>query len=130
MANSIIDYIFRVLGVEYLQRDELVQIPPDRSLSDLPEPPKGIAAEAGHQMELLDTGPREVKPQRLSSSFESADVPGTRQQPGFQMTLPNANSVPAENMGDAPACRMCGHMTVRSGSCYTCLNCGDTSGCS
>ena len=53
MANSIIDYIFRVLGVEYLHRDELVQVPPDRSDSDLPGPPKGLAVEAGQQLDLL-----------------------------------------------------------------------------
>jgi ribonucleoside-diphosphate reductase alpha chain len=35
-----------------------------------------------------------------------------------------------ENMGDAPACSNCGHMTVRNGSCYVCLTCGDTTGCS
>ena len=53
MATSIIDYIFRSLGVEYLQRDELVQVPPDRT-GDLPEPPKGRAAEAGQQLELAE----------------------------------------------------------------------------
>jgi ribonucleoside-diphosphate reductase alpha chain len=31
--------------------------------------------------------------------------------------------------GDAPACHICGAITVRSGSCYRCLNCGSTSGC-
>jgi ribonucleoside-diphosphate reductase alpha chain len=36
----------------------------------------------------------------------------------------------AENMGDAPACSNCGHMTIRNGSCYVCLTCGDTTGCS
>jgi ribonucleoside-diphosphate reductase alpha chain len=35
MANSIVDYVFRALGVEYLERDELAQVPPDRD-SDLP----------------------------------------------------------------------------------------------
>ena len=33
-------------------------------------------------------------------------------------------------MGDAPACGTCGHITIRSGSCYKCLNCGSTTGCS
>jgi ribonucleoside-diphosphate reductase alpha chain len=31
---------------------------------------------------------------------------------------------------DAPACADCGAITVRSGSCYKCLNCGATTGCS
>jgi ribonucleoside-diphosphate reductase alpha chain len=34
------------------------------------------------------------------------------------------------NMGDAPVCSNCGHMTIRNGSCYVCLTCGDTTGCS
>jgi len=32
--------------------------------------------------------------------------------------------------GDGPACRECGAIMVRNGSCYRCLNCGSTSGCS
>jgi ribonucleoside-diphosphate reductase alpha chain len=36
----------------------------------------------------------------------------------------------ASNMGDAPLCDTCGHITVRNGSCYRCLNCGDSKGCS
>ena len=33
-------------------------------------------------------------------------------------------------MGDAPVCNTCGHITIRSGSCYKCLNCGTSMGCS
>jgi len=33
-------------------------------------------------------------------------------------------------MGDAPACDVCGSITVRSGTCYKCLNCGNSMGCS
>jgi ribonucleoside-diphosphate reductase alpha chain len=32
--------------------------------------------------------------------------------------------------GDGPACQECGAIMVRNGSCYHCLNCGSTSGCS
>lgn len=35
-----------------------------------------------------------------------------------------------DNQSDAPACDMCGSMMVRNASCYKCLNCGATSGCS
>jgi len=31
---------------------------------------------------------------------------------------------------DAPACADCGAITVRSGACYKCMNCGATTGCS
>ena len=33
-------------------------------------------------------------------------------------------------MGDAPLCDGCGHITVRNGACYKCLNCGNSMGCS
>jgi ribonucleoside-diphosphate reductase alpha chain len=33
-------------------------------------------------------------------------------------------------MGDAPFCDVCGHITVRNGTCYKCLNCGNSMGCS
>ena len=31
---------------------------------------------------------------------------------------------------DSPSCMDCGSIMVRNGSCYKCLNCGSTSGCS
>lgn len=34
------------------------------------------------------------------------------------------------NQGDAPACPKCGHIAVRNGACFKCLNCGESLGCS
>jgi len=34
------------------------------------------------------------------------------------------------NLGDAPTCQFCGSLMVRNGSCYRCMECGSTSGCS
>ena len=34
------------------------------------------------------------------------------------------------NMGDSPSCATCGSIMTRSGSCYRCMSCGSTSGCS
>jgi ribonucleoside-diphosphate reductase alpha chain len=34
------------------------------------------------------------------------------------------------NMGDAPSCSTCGRIMTRNGSCYRCMECGSTSGCS
>ena len=36
----------------------------------------------------------------------------------------------SEMQSDAPACDVCGSITVRSGTCYKCLNCGNSMGCS
>jgi ribonucleoside-diphosphate reductase alpha chain len=35
-----------------------------------------------------------------------------------------------QSQADAPSCSECGAIMVRNGSCYKCLNCGGTSGCS
>jgi ribonucleoside-diphosphate reductase alpha chain len=51
--------------------------------------------------------------------------------------IPNANAGPAPDgyksmyaLDDAPTCAGCGSIMVRNGSCYKCMNCGETSGCS
>ena len=41
-----------------------------------------------------------------------------------------AQAALGDMMGDAPLCDICGHITVRNGSCYKCLNCGNSLGCS
>ena len=151
MANSIIDYVFRALGVEYLQSDHLVQVPPDRSASDLPEPPKGIAAEAGRQMELSEAAKeRDIDAQTAAATFADSGYrrparpvhppgaplaadPATRSMTTHTLLqTPEAGpeGLAGGLMGDAPVCSSCGHMTVRSGACYVCLTCGDTTGCS
>ncbi|HRN95587.1 MAG TPA: hypothetical protein PL084_12760, partial [Chitinophagales bacterium] len=40
------------------------------------------------------------------------------------------NQAAKGQMGDAPACNVCGNITIRSGTCYKCLNCGNSLGCS
>ncbi|MCH8128673.1 MAG: adenosylcobalamin-dependent ribonucleoside-diphosphate reductase, partial [Acidobacteria bacterium] len=158
MANSIIDYVFRSLGIEYLERDDLAQVPPNRS-GDLPEPPKGLAVEAGMQLDLTDAAMEsDIDAQVAAAKFVDAEVvggvpsiPAALASPNGKEPLGGAAAVTAalnggatqaavatvaaeyslsEMMGDAPACQGCGHMTVRNGSCYVCLTCGDTTGCS
>ncbi len=150
MANSIVDYVFRAIGVEYLLRDELAQVPPDRSSSDLPEPPKGLAAEAGRQMELSEAvKEQDIEAQAAAARFVDSDQPGPIQPLPLSMApvgagngsgaaagtageaaLASAGQMIGGLMGDAPVCSSCGHMTVRNGACYVCLTCGDTTGCS
>ncbi len=150
MSNSIIDYVFRALGVEYLERDDLAQIPPVRELGDLPEPPTGMAVDAGVQLDLTDAAAeRDVDAVQSAAAFADSDVSMSAPQPvpvgsngsSMQASTVHEAHAPAtkanvadaalsENMGDAPVCSNCGHMTVRNGSCYVCLTCGDTTGCS
>jgi ribonucleoside-diphosphate reductase alpha chain len=143
MANSIVDYVFRALGVEYLHRDELAQVPPDRSVGELPEPPKGMALEAGQQLNLDEaTMEDEIDLQSQAAAFVDSPAPVTAPaaaptpEPAMAMataadaTTAAAQAALGDMMGDAPLCDTCGHITVRNGSCYKCLNCGNSLGCS
>ena len=145
MANSIVDYVFRALGVEYLERDELAQVPPNRDM-ELPEPPNGLAVEAGVQLDLTDAvAESDVDAVRQAAAF--VDAPDSSSNGGIAVRVTEkvqieetvtvvagsaalVDSALKENMGDAPVCSNCGHMTIRNGSCYVCLTCGDTTGCS
>jgi ribonucleoside-diphosphate reductase alpha chain len=136
MANSIIDYVFRALGVEYLERDELAQVPPDRE-GDLAAPPKGLAVEAGVQLDLTDAvAEDDVDLLKRAAAFADSDDETVVLAPEKVMAMTAGNEAAtvdlalSENMGDAPVCSNCGHMTIRNGSCYVCLTCGDTTGCS
>jgi ribonucleoside-diphosphate reductase alpha chain len=152
MANSIVDYVFRTLGVEYLHRDELAQIPPDRT-GDLPEPPKGLAVDAGLQLDLTEAAMEDdIAAQMSAAAFTDARTPNGSAPTGSvraathvehatnpapasahtaqQVQTAAIQAVLADKMGDAPLCDTCGHITVRNGSCYRCLNCGDSKGCS
>lgn len=158
MSNSIVDYVFRALGVEYLHRDELAQVPPDRT-GDLPEPPSGLAVDAGLQLDLTEAAMEsDIDAQIQAAKFADAPNGGeasintapapthtsehvtvhTSSQLHAEADAMSAGAVQtaavqavlADKMGDAPLCDTCGHITVRNGSCYRCLNCGDSKGCS
>lgn len=140
MSNSIVDYVFRSLGIEYLHRDELAQVPPDR-MGDLPEPPKGAVVEAGLQLDLTDAAmEQDIDAQVRAAKFtDEAPAPTVATAAMVAPEVPRSaeelqtaavQAMLADKMGDAPLCDTCGHITVRNGSCYRCLNCGDSKGCS
>jgi len=106
MSTSIVDYIFRVLGVEYLQRYDLAHVQPEPAIADPGET-------TGEEPASLRTEP--TRAVQASSTHEHAS--------GIDAQL-------EEMMGDAPVCDSCGHITVRNGACYKCLNCGNSLGCS
>ncbi len=135
MANSIVDYVFRALAVEYLHRDELAQVPPIRD-GELPEPASGLAVEAGVQLDLSDAV-AEQDVAAVASAVKLLDSPVvTKRAPvAAAVAAKDAGtaamqSALSEMMGDAPLCDICGHITIRNGSCYKCLNCGNSLGCS
>jgi ribonucleoside-diphosphate reductase alpha chain len=116
LSTSIIDYLFRVLGMEYLGMTEFVQIPP--APGDLQVNKKQVLVAA--QPALVEA-PTPVKdPAPPASIVKKNDC----------LAAAGANEHLSNMMGDAPFCTNCGHVTVRSGSCYKCLNCGNSMGCS
>ncbi|MBY0470498.1 vitamin B12-dependent ribonucleotide reductase [bacterium] len=116
LATSIVDYIFRVLGMEYLGRTDFLQIKPKPQLEmTLAEQKLAPAATA---MATPSLSPAPVSPMVSLSSDPTNSV------------THGVSSFLAEMMGDAPPCDSCGHTTVRNGACYKCLNCGNSMGCS
>jgi ribonucleoside-diphosphate reductase alpha chain len=56
---------------------------------------------------------------------------GSKTENGGGITLNfGGTKVAFATQADAPSCMDCGSIMVRNGSCYKCLNCGSTSGCS
>ncbi len=118
-ATSIVDYIFRVLGVEYLKRYDFAQVKPV-------EESVGIDDPTGRQLED-ETHPA-PSPQ---TEIASAAPPPLARAGGSDAHQHGALDAQLEEMmGDAPVCDSCGHITVRNGACYKCLNCGNSMGCS
>ncbi len=60
---------------------------------------------------------------------EAARVPGAPERPRIEPASPRA-AIAFSPQADAPSCPDCGSLMIRNGSCYKCLNCGATSGCS
>jgi ribonucleoside-diphosphate reductase alpha chain len=57
-------------------------------------------------------------------------IPVTQQEVASRSLSDPPHNHTFETQADAPACHECGSIMVRNGSCYRCLNCGATSGCS
>jgi ribonucleoside-diphosphate reductase alpha chain len=115
-AKSIMDYIFRWLQLRFL---------------------------TGQQQLLFEN----LRPRLAGTGSrlpEAGDVDATQAAgepaPGLaraESREPRAGSVHAADalaglidLGDAPSCHVCGSIMVRNGSCYKCMSCGSTSGCS
>lgn len=114
-ATSIIDYVFRMLALEYLNRTDLVQIKPEE---------KKTTKKPG-EITSFDT--------EISDSYENQPLNVVPSKPQVKAQAGKTDQTQEhlkKMMGDAPACDVCGHITVRNGTCYKCLNCGNSLGCS
>lgn len=121
-TTSIVDFIFRVLGYEYLGRTDLVHI------LDKPE----VNNTGADDWDDIPTTLEYEKEPELSNVrvVGSVQPKATKAAPKAETSLDAVNAAARSMQSDAPACNTCGHITVRSGTCYKCLNCGNSMGCS
>ena len=119
-ASSIIDYVFRWMGIQFIP-GYIERTTGDTSQQELNIP--GLQkAEAQHVNK-----PVVELPVASGGDGESVDHAAAHSQGQGESAI---NQSVAHFMEDAPACTTCGHLTVRNGACFKCLNCGESLGCS
>ncbi|MCE3017305.1 MAG: vitamin B12-dependent ribonucleotide reductase [Pirellula sp.] len=145
IAKSLVDYIFRWLGLTFLDsyRDEHKAKQESTSSASKPAPAptqvNGNGAEApvapsassytkakyvgfeSIQARLTDVAPPRETTSRETTSSAPTSIAGKSESRDSQF---------ASFQGDAPSCDNCGSITVRNGNCYLCHNCGNSLGCS
>lgn len=127
-TTSIIDFIFRSLAYEYLGRNDLVHVLDKPEISNVGNAPwdentPTIGERVPELSEIRVTG----SPNGKAQTQKSYRTDSVKKETG---SLDAVNRAAKNMQGDAPACNTCGHITIRSGTCYKCLNCGNSMGCS
>jgi ribonucleoside-diphosphate reductase alpha chain len=153
-AKSLMDYIFRWLHLRFLSGQQLTLfagLAPQAP--QLPASPT-ILAESDEEEASISSKDQLTKlaeevAKRLNQVSSSHGAGGGGIAPEAQTyNAPSAGGAEMPNlkdrgifhpseamrdmyeMGDAPSCPTCGAIMVRNGSCYRCMSCGSTSGCS
>ncbi len=103
-AKSIVDYIFRWLATKFLSHEAQFRA--------------GVnGREAEEHTQLTPTAEASAS----AAPASTASVPRAASAGSLYSTI--------QNQEDAPPCSTCGAIMIRSGACYKCSNCGNTSGC-
>ena len=113
IAKSIIDYIFRWLGIKFLG-----EAPASAQYETAKEDPLeagGVQPVADTQLKLINGGGGANGHSHHGGSTSGGGV------------IEDDRAFVSQS--DAPPCTECGAIMVRRGACYSCLNCGATSGC-
>ena len=86
----------------------------------------------GHGRHIPDALPVTRDDSELASSPSHATSHSPQSSPNLRLAIvaDPLSQQGTELQADAPACDLCGSITVRSGTCYKCLNCGNSMGCS
>ncbi len=111
VAKSISDYIFRWLGLKFLSPEEQASL--------------GINIESP-----VPSVTQELQNLELAKDVALAEAASVQPSLLESQTGVNKLTMSFDNQSDAPTCDTCGSIMVRNGTCYKCLNCGATSGCS
>ncbi len=119
-AKSIMDYIFRWLQMRFLTGQQQMLFENFR--------PR-VAQGQGHGAADASSA--------QADGVSSQDAAPAIRRPETGTREPGAGSIHAADalssivdLGDAPSCSFCGSIMTRNGSCYRCMSCGSTSGCS
>lgn len=125
-ASSITDYVFRWLAFQFIPgfRDANS---PNRNQPELSMP--GLLEEVKKKVN------RPVPELPIAEDSDLVELPAAsgnghgQPKPAHRQVKSLSDSV-AHFQQDAPTCPNCGHVAVRNGACYKCLNCGESLGCS
>jgi len=136
IAKSVMDYIFRwlelrfVTGRQYPLFKDMV-LPGAAALSSEPLAiSEGSAAVSTQHSAFSQTSGETMPPQ---GGLASSQKPAASSSPSIvDRGLYHSADALREfvDLGDAPSCHVCGSIMTRNGSCYRCMSCGSTSGCS
>ncbi len=119
LATSVVDLVFRTLGHQYLGRTDFLHIKPEEVKGP------ALLAQQGEDNKDLGVAGEHAAGATLASPAKAEALPAPVRKPKDAL-----NEQMESLMGDAPMCDVCGHITVRNGACYKCLNCGNSMGCS
>jgi ribonucleoside-diphosphate reductase alpha chain len=129
-ASSITDYVFRWMGLQFIPsyREAMTgnTAQPELAMPGLLEELKKKVNRPVPDLPLSeDTDMIALKPATDSGN-------GARNGSGsvHGRAITTLSDAIAHFQQDAPTCPNCGHVTVRNGACYKCLNCGESLGCS
>ena len=140
IAKSVVDYIFRWLGITFLPDfRESNGLPPKETDETTAAVKAAIAPPAPKTAESTPSANGQSLNGSKQSSVVEAEKPAVATAGPSVSELAVDNSSIGENsrahqfasfQSDAPSCDNCGSITVRNGNCYLCHNCGNSMGCS
>lgn len=173
IAKSLVDYIFRWLGIQFIPGYREANTPrragggeSESSSAETSKPDRtraltGATEGAGGRVDIAARMTREANPEPANHPANHPGGSGSARAKAETVVMASRHvlveasetsvrrsrstayvegstkageaaqlSSMLESMADAPACDVCGTITVRNGTCYKCLNCGNSMGCS